>query len=238
MRKDILEKKEQIIKMIQNNEPKSLICKELNCRPSTLDSYLKKLEIVYSGNQGLKGKKTDIKRKTALEYIKNTNFVPSHRLRVRLIEDGIKEHKCEICGLDKWLGEKIPLELHHIDGNRFNNNLDNLHILCPNCHSMTDNHSGKKLFKVIKRKKLKPKSKKCDCGVLICENSKTCLDCRINNSKKVERLEYSVLLKEIGEFGYVRTGKKYGVSDNAIRKWVKTYEKINAPIEEQETRSV
>lgn len=63
MRKDILEKKEQIIKMIQNNEPKSLICKELNCRPSTLDSYLKKLEIVYSGNQGLKGKKPILREK-------------------------------------------------------------------------------------------------------------------------------------------------------------------------------
>ena len=58
MRIDILEKKEHIITMIQNNESKSSICKELNCRPSTLESYLKKLEIDYSGNQGLKGKKT------------------------------------------------------------------------------------------------------------------------------------------------------------------------------------
>lgn len=232
MRLDILEKKEQIITMIQNSESKSFICKELNCRPSTLDCYLKKLGIEYSGNQGLKGKKTDIKRKTALEYIQNKNFVQSHRLRIRLIEDGIKEHKCENCCLTEWLGEKISLELHHIDGNRFNNDLDNLQILCPNCHSMTDNYSGKKKVKVVKPKKLTPKTKKCDCGVLICENSKTCLDCKYENSKKVNRPEYNILIKNIKEFGYTGTGLKYGVSDNAIRKWIKSYEKLNTPIEE------
>lgn len=236
MRIDILEKKEQIITMIQNNESKSSICKELNCRPSTLDSYLKKLGIDYSGNQGLKGKKTDSKRRSALDYIESCDSINSHKLRVKLIEDGIKEHICENCGLDKWLENKISLELHHIDGNRFNNQLNNLQILCPNCHSITDNYSGRKNVKEIIIKK--PKTKKCNCGNLISDNSKNCLDCKINNSKKVERPEYNILIKEIEELGYVGTGKKYGVSDNSIRKWIKSYKKINAPIEEQETRSV
>lgn len=57
----------------------------------------------------------------------------------------IREHKCEKCGLTEWQGEKIPLEVHHIDGNRRNNSLSNLQLLCPNCHSLTDNFRGKGL---------------------------------------------------------------------------------------------
>ena len=63
--------------------------------------------------------------------------------RKKMIEDGLKENKCELCGVTNWLGKRLKLELHHIDGNRFNNNFENLQILCPNCHSLTPNHSKK-----------------------------------------------------------------------------------------------
>ena len=140
MRNDILEKKDEIIKMIKNNEPKSNICKMLKCKPITLENYLKKMGITYKGNMGLKGKKTDKKRKTALEYLKK-EIVVIPKLRKKLIEDGIKRNECEMCGLNEWMNQRIPLELHHIDGDRYNNELENLQILCPNCHSLTPNHS-------------------------------------------------------------------------------------------------
>lgn len=57
----------------------------------------------------------------------------------------IKEHRCENCGLDTWLGKKIPLEVHHIDGNRRNNDLNNLQLLCPNCHYLTDTYRGRNI---------------------------------------------------------------------------------------------
>lgn len=50
-----------------------------------------------------------------------------------------REWKCECCGLNEWMGRSLPLEIHHIDGNRLNNSLNNLQILCPNCHSQTPN---------------------------------------------------------------------------------------------------
>ncbi len=143
MRNDILERKNEIIEMIKNNESKSIICKVLKCKPETLERYLKIMDISYKGNMGLKGKKTDKKRKTALEYLEK-EIVVIPKLRKKLIEDGIKKNECEKCGINKWLGELIPLELHHIDGNRCNNKLENLQILCPNCHSLTPNHSRKK----------------------------------------------------------------------------------------------
>lgn len=55
----------------------------------------------------------------------------------------LRGRKCEMCGLEEWLGEPITLEIHHKDGDRLNNVLDNLQILCPNCHSKTDNWCGR-----------------------------------------------------------------------------------------------
>jgi len=63
-------------------------------------------------------------------------------LRDKLIRDGIKEKKCELCGLSTWMGKELPLELHHKDGNHYNNELSNLEIVCPNCHSIQEGNSG------------------------------------------------------------------------------------------------
>ena len=51
----------------------------------------------------------------------------------------LRGRKCENCGLEEWLGQSIALEVHHIDGDRSNNSLENLQILCPNCHAQTEN---------------------------------------------------------------------------------------------------
>lgn len=67
----------------------------------------------------------------------------SHKLKLRLIKEGIKEEKCEVCGNTEWMGEPIPLDLHHINGNHFDNRLENLIIVCPNCHRLTDTHGNK-----------------------------------------------------------------------------------------------
>jgi hypothetical protein len=143
MRNDILEQKEEILRLISDREPKSIICRKLKCKPETLNRYLNIMGISYEGNMGLKGKKTDAKRKTALEYL-TKDIVVTSKLRRKLIEDNLKKEECEGCGITEWMGEKIVLELHHVDGDRYNNTLENLQILCPNCHSLTPNHSKKK----------------------------------------------------------------------------------------------
>ena len=56
---------------------------------------------------------------------------------------GLRGRKCECCGNVEWLGKPINLEIHHIDGNHYNNELSNLQLLCPNCHSYTENYCGK-----------------------------------------------------------------------------------------------
>ncbi len=69
----------------------------------------------------------------------------SYQLKNQLFKLGYKEKICEVCKNTEWIGHKIPLELHHINGNKYDNRIENLQILCPNCHSFTDNYRAKKL---------------------------------------------------------------------------------------------
>jgi hypothetical protein len=142
MRLDILNRKDEILLWVGEKQSKAYICNELKCKPETLNYYLDKMGIEYSGNQGLNGIRKDPKRKSANDYA-NSTCVKSDKLKKKLVEDGVKENKCEMCGIFDWNGKPLSLELHHIDGNRFNNSFDNLQILCPNCHSQTDNYGSK-----------------------------------------------------------------------------------------------
>lgn len=60
------------------------------------------------------------------------------------IERILKTTHCELCGITEWNGKDIVFQLHHKDGNHKNNNIENLILLCPNCHSQTDNYANKK----------------------------------------------------------------------------------------------
>lgn len=73
---------------------------------------------------------------------KGVNY-QTYKLAKRLIKEGLKERCCEKCKNTIWLGQPIPLELHHINGDRLDNRIENLQLLCPNCHAQTDNYRGK-----------------------------------------------------------------------------------------------
>lgn len=139
MREDILDRKNEILEWISSNESNSEIARRLGCKVDTLKVYYTKMGITYKGNQSMKGKKTDPKRKSALEIISLPSFSNSLK-RKRLIDDGIKEARCECCGLSERVGKPIPLELHHRDFNHYNNSLDNLQVLCANCHMQAHNY--------------------------------------------------------------------------------------------------
>jgi hypothetical protein len=64
-------------------------------------------------------------------------------LRARLLKAGLKEERCEICDLDEWRGQPLRVTLHHVNGDPYDNRLENLAFLCPNCHSQTSNFGGR-----------------------------------------------------------------------------------------------
>lgn len=99
----------------------------------------------FLGKGYLKGQKgLSINKIPLIEILEGHHpYYGSHKLKLRLFNDGYFEKKCYCCGLTEWMGQDIPLELEHKDGNNENHHLDNLTILCPNCHAQTPTHAGK-----------------------------------------------------------------------------------------------
>lgn len=102
---------------------------------NTIKNMLDKKGIDYSHFKGQAWNKKD--EYASWSAIKE-NFLKTH------------EYKCECCGISKWNNKRLTLQLHHIDGNRRNNNEENLQLLCPNCHSQTDNYCTKNKYKANK----------------------------------------------------------------------------------------
>ena len=143
MRSDILEKKSQILIWIDENKSKAFIAKELGCKQETLNRYLEKMGIEYAGNQSGKGQPKHKPKMTLEDYLENSEDIQTNKVRKKILEEGLKPHRCECCGLEQWMGKPIPLELHHKDGDRHHNELENYELLCPNCHAFTDSYRGK-----------------------------------------------------------------------------------------------
>lgn len=148
MRTDILERKQEIEMWIAQGQSKAYMAKQLGCNPKTINPVLERLGLEYSGNQGSKGlSKSNGHELSLLEYLAKSKDIQSNKVRKKLLDEGYKEYRCECCQLTEWLNEPIPLELHHRDGNRFNNELNNFQLLCPNCHAKTDSYRGKNCSK-------------------------------------------------------------------------------------------
>ena len=161
-------------------------------------------------------KNRSLKYISALDYIKRKN-ISSDKIKYKLLKEGILENKCACCGLTEWNGKPIVLQLHHIDGNHNNNDLDNLQLLCPNCHSQTENYCGS-------ANKTEPNKCKM-CGENINKYSTYCVKCSHFLRRKTNRPTKEQLLEDKNALkSFVAIGKKYNVSDNTIRKWFKSYE--------------
>ena len=119
----------------------------LQMNHNTFRSRAKKLGC-YEPNQGwAKNREGYVpsNKKAISDYLVRGKRISTSKIRKKLLSEGIKENKCENCGVSEWMDEELTIQLHHIDGDTFNNTLDNLQMLCPNCHSQTENHSVKKL---------------------------------------------------------------------------------------------
>lgn len=146
---------ETAIKAIQNKDNLSVaaVLREIKMSDRNGTNYQKIYDIAnkynldtshWLGKSINKNKKLGFKRPIC-DYLNNKISIASHNLKIRLFDERIKEKRCENCNQTKWLEQEIPLELHHIDGSHYNNNLDNLKILCPNCHALTPNFCSKNI---------------------------------------------------------------------------------------------
>lgn len=136
--------KELLETIVRESNSWAIVCRKLGIKPATgSQTYIKKrvqiMGIKFShfiGKQWNKGRAFGPKRILKYFLIKDGPFINSHFLKLRLIKEGVKENKCEWCGLSEWLEEELPLELDHINSDHNDNRLENLKILCPNCHAV------------------------------------------------------------------------------------------------------
>ena len=153
-------------------------------------------------------------------------------LKRRLFNEGLKDRRCEGCGQDElWRGGRLALILDHINGVPNDHRFENLRILCPNCAATLKTHCGRKNQRparicklcgkafVAKRREQRYCSRQCGSRYL----RKTS-----RRYRKVSRPPYEQLMREIEATGYEAVGRKYGVSGNAIRKWVRACEQAEA----------
>ena len=167
------------------------------------------------------------------EYLTNKRFINSNKLKHRLIKEKYFEHKCYHCNLTTWMNYPIAIELHHIDNNHCNNNLSNLIILCSNCHSLT-HKLDRGCHKLDKNKNIKHNShrlkkyrKCCICDNKISKSAKMCKSCAAIEKNKLlsKRPDKKQLDQDLIELkGNISAiGRKYSVSESAVRKWFKYY---------------
>ena len=161
-------------------------------------------------------------------------------LKERLFRAGVKQRRCELCGLGEWwYGRRFALVLDHINGVSNDNRIENLRIVCPNCAATFDTHCGRKLRLEARRcvrcgASFQPKysaQRHCSswCGR---RHARPDGGRARPAARRVQRPPYAQLLAEVQAMGYTSVGRKYGVSDNAIRKWIRAYEREQKSSEE------
>jgi hypothetical protein len=148
---------QQFEEAIASSNSYAEVCKKLGLSPAggnyqTIKKKARELGLSIAHMKGQawsRGLRLDgTHRETPIEdVLVNGRATDSNTLRKRLIKQGYKSQKCEICSLTEWLGQPIPLELDHVDGDKFNNLLSNLRIVCPNCHALTSTFRGKNINK-------------------------------------------------------------------------------------------
>jgi len=141
---------EQVQSAVENSRSIAQVLDKLGIVPAggnyaTIKKFISNNSIDISHFTGMiwnRGITTGPKR--AIEdYLSNRHSIQSHKFKKRLISEGVFSKECSNCHLSKWLDQDIPLELDHINGDHQDNSLDNIRLLCPNCHALTDTYRGK-----------------------------------------------------------------------------------------------
>lgn len=157
-------------------------------------------------------------------FVEHSTYQNGQAIKQRLLKMG-RLNQCSICGLsDEWNGQKLSLQLDHINGIRNDNRLENLRIICPNCHSQTHNFAGKKNAKASS---VKLRGKTQHNGKTVSVRQKHYFDSITGQpryyNRKTERPSKEVLENMLWKMPTTKIATIYGVSDKAVEKWCKTY---------------
>lgn len=145
--------KELLEEAVKNCYSFAELCRRLGLcpegsNPKTLRKKMDEFKVDYShftGRAWNKNPNNPIYRTKYEPSLCEHSSLSSSNVKALVYRLGLKENKCECCGLSEWLGNPLICEIHHINGDSTDNRVENLQILCPNCHSQTDNFRGKNI---------------------------------------------------------------------------------------------
>lgn len=176
------------------------------------------------------------------EYLKIGSTIASSKLKAKLFRAGLKQNKCEECGLDQWNNKSLGCELEHINGDNMDNRIENIKILCPNCHSQTPTYCRRKSTGQTKAivHLCVICNDPCNFSVYWHGKCNTCIQCGkkcqglrcascngrhqtrlFKRNNKIDWPTREEVLDMLAQNNYTQVGKQLGVTDNAVRKFLK-----------------
>ena len=147
---------DQFIQAVKTSLSYAEVIRKLNLKPagSNYDTVKRKIKELNLDISHMTGKVWNVGKrfriikpaKPLIEVlVKDSNWINTNNLKKRLLKENIKQHLCENCKKKEWCGKPIPLELHHVNGIKSDLRIENLQLLCPNCHAITDNYRGRNI---------------------------------------------------------------------------------------------
>ena len=236
---------EQLRELVKKNHSIGGVLKDLGMAPDgsnykSFKAKIKKWNIDnshFTGRGHLKGKTHTYTAKIPLEkiLIENSLYQATSRLSKRLVKEKILEYKCSECDINTWKNKDLSLHLDHINGINTDNRIENLRLLCPNCHSQTETYCGKNKKKFpeakfkTKREYSFQESKCIDCDAAVYRTSQRCKDCE-HKTRKGKMFGFKIPDATVKEWfdlyvknnkNMTQTSRTLQISDTALRKHFK-----------------
>jgi len=216
----------QFINAVRNNTTISGTLRDLNLGVfagnfRTFHATAKRLGVDTShflGKAHLKGGRFPQITMPLEEILVEDSSYATNKLKKRLLRKGLLDEICAACQQGpNWNGAPLVLQLEHINGNCRDHRLENLCLLCPNCHSQTGTYRG--------RAKRKPQNKCVDCGVAVTRLAKRCASCASIKAipSKINWPDIPLLKERIEAANVESVARELGVSGNALRKHMRVW---------------